>query len=308
MMIKSGLPVLLWSVCCLGSLVGWSEVLPKAVRGVVKATRLNARLKPSITGDVVCQLNKGEVVRIREVAGEWLGIEIPTKTNGWIPASAVNGNVVRTKSVVRIGPGKLFTAFAIMEAGAQVQVLEKHGDWVQVSGKMEGRLWIHRDYVAIGGLAPVEQKTGQGLGKTLGSKQKQSQSPTQRSSEVVVDTGLPQLPDNEKIAERSKYKIFLMDKTLPPMTALKAFGPPRSVKREGVMIRIDDKTSKKARYALAVLIDKVFYPMLYVYGDEARLKALLWHRVNVKGELQWFEGLSQPVISVSEITSLEIGE
>lgn len=96
--------------------------------GTVLEDRLNVRGQPSLAGEVITQLKKGETVSVlEEIAAskpkpgepaKWLRIQMPANTPVWVSAAYIDAATKTTKPNrlnVRAGPGENFSVVARLE-------------------------------------------------------------------------------------------------------------------------------------------------------------------------------------------------
>jgi hypothetical protein len=112
---------------------------------VVKEAHVNVRGQPSLAGEVITQLQKGEkVVVLEEVAAskaktnapaKWARIKLPGNTPVWVYAPYLDP---ATKSVkvsrlnLRAGPGENYSVVGRLQRGATVTEIRRVEDWMEV--------------------------------------------------------------------------------------------------------------------------------------------------------------------------------
>jgi hypothetical protein len=112
---------------------------------VVKEGRVNVRGQPSLVGEVITQLKKGEkVVVLEEVAAtkpktneppKWARIQMPANTPVWVSATLIDP---ATKSVkvsrlnLRAGPGENYSVVGRLPRGTPVTEIRRVEDWMEI--------------------------------------------------------------------------------------------------------------------------------------------------------------------------------
>lgn len=112
---------------------------------VVNADNVNVRGRPTISSEVVTQLNRGDQVTLLErvtlekpAEGEpaqWARIRMPEETGVWVfapfidPAASV---VTASRLNMRSGPGQNFSVVGRIEKGTKVEELRTTNNWVQI--------------------------------------------------------------------------------------------------------------------------------------------------------------------------------
>jgi uncharacterized protein YgiM (DUF1202 family) len=112
---------------------------------VVQQERVNVRGQPSLGGEVITQLRKGEPVTVLEEIpvkspkpGEpekWLRIAMPPNTPVWVHAPLIdptNKTVTIKKINVRAGPGENFSVVGRLEKGDVVKEIRIVNDWMEI--------------------------------------------------------------------------------------------------------------------------------------------------------------------------------
>src|SRR5262245_29324291 len=110
---------------------------------VVKDGRVNVRGQPSLAGEVITQLQKGEKVTILEeipVAkpktnepARWARIKMPPNTPVWVYApylDQTNKSVRVSRLNLRAGPGENYSVVGRLARGATVTEIRRVEDWM----------------------------------------------------------------------------------------------------------------------------------------------------------------------------------
>src|SRR5688572_20870407 len=107
-----------------GSLLAQTENIEM---GVIKGDRVNVRGRPSPTGEICCQLNRGNGVEILERrriqtigtnTEEWVRIVLPEKANVWIQNSYLDPQgQVNAKVNGRAGPSLMWPVLCVFPKG-----------------------------------------------------------------------------------------------------------------------------------------------------------------------------------------------
>jgi uncharacterized protein YgiM (DUF1202 family) len=133
---------------------------------IVGADRVNVRGQPTLIGEVITQLKKGETVRILEeitVAkpkpGEpvhWFRIQMPANTPVWVSAlyiEATNKTVLPPKLNVRAGPGENFSVVGRITRGDTVKEIRIVDNWIEIETPPSAYGFIAAEFIEK---APVE--------------------------------------------------------------------------------------------------------------------------------------------------------
>jgi cell wall-associated NlpC family hydrolase len=158
------------------SLVARSEALaPVVVQTTIGGDRLNLRNGPGTEYDIVTRMPAGVPVQVIGKYGDWLQLrervdkpiywasaELVTLPDGAIytlfdvdkmdippPPPPKIGNVRETGLALRDGPGTNYVSMSQLQAGAQLDMLERYQDWyhVGVPGGVDG--WVKGEFLTI---------------------------------------------------------------------------------------------------------------------------------------------------------------
>jgi len=110
---------------------------------VVNEGKINVRGQPSLVGEVVTQLQRGDQVTVldyvkndRAKAGEptnWAKIKLPANTPVWCYSAMVkDGTVVATRLNLRGGPGDNYSVVGRLNKGDKISPIRTMGDWVEI--------------------------------------------------------------------------------------------------------------------------------------------------------------------------------
>ena len=146
----------------LSALLAASTLVVSAETGTVKADRVNVRGVAGMAGEVITQLGKGESVTILEpvvvkaAKGDptnWFKISLPANTPLWVNAAFVGTNqTVSAKRLnVRGGPGENFSVVARLEKGADLKVLRRENDWLEIQAPEGAAAYVVASFIEVTG-------------------------------------------------------------------------------------------------------------------------------------------------------------
>lgn len=132
---------------CLAGLAMLLTVVQSAAEetAVVKEDRINVRGRPSLIGEVITQLQKGEsVVVLEEITlskpktnepPKWLRIQMPANTPVWVFAPFIDSST-KTVNVSRLnlrgGPGENYSVVGRLDRGTAVREIRRVEDWLEI--------------------------------------------------------------------------------------------------------------------------------------------------------------------------------
>jgi len=290
--------------CLMGGLGAWAQSPDAPVEGTITATRLNVRARPGTQYEVVCQLLRDAKVQVVARNDEWVGIVAPAETRAFVPNRALDGDTINTDNTrIYAGPGAVFSDFNRVHKGERIVIRRRQDDkWTQVEPPPGSVVWVHSRFVEM----------------------------PEPEAEVVTVTdeppepGVQYYPDTEALAQVDDtarggpsdvpaeeappapreppplYRIEGLPKAASRET-LRPIGTPVDFTGTAVVIPLTEE-HRPFVYALAVEIDAVFYPLVYLRGTDAvDLQAVAWQEVEVSGQRRWLENWPRPMVDVAAL-------
>ncbi|HEV8541203.1 MAG TPA: SH3 domain-containing protein [Verrucomicrobiae bacterium] len=109
----------------------------------VTESKINVRGQPSLVGEVITQLQKGDRVTVLEhiktekPKGDepvnWAKIKLPANTPVWVFAPMTkDGAVAASRLNLRAGPGENYSVIGRMQKGDKIKEIRKDGEWIEV--------------------------------------------------------------------------------------------------------------------------------------------------------------------------------
>ncbi len=152
----------------LNALLAVSTLVVSAETGTVNADRVNVRGVAGMTGEVITQLAKGESVTILEPVvvkaakcdpTNWFKIALPANTPLWVNAAFVGTNqTVSAKRLnVRGGPGENFSVVARLEKGADLKVLRRENDWLEIQAPEGAVAYVVASFIEVAGKPAISE-------------------------------------------------------------------------------------------------------------------------------------------------------
>ena len=128
---------------------------------LIKQDHVNIRGQPSLTGEVITRLRKGEpVTLLEEIAvknskadepSKWYQIALPTNTPVWINAEYVDpaSKAVSARRLnVRAGPGENYSIIARLPKGTEVREIRKVNNWMEIEAPTNAYAFVAAEYIA----------------------------------------------------------------------------------------------------------------------------------------------------------------
>ena len=83
--------------------------------------------------------------------------------------------------------------------------------------------------------------------------------------------------------------------------AIREIGEGRQVERHGILVQLESRDSART-YALALQVEDILLPIVYLDKATPGLAAALWQPVKVTGTLTWVRDWPRPLLRVTELT------
>ncbi len=128
---------------------------------LIKQDHVNIRGQPSLTGEVITRLRKGEPVTLLEEIAvksskadeptKWYQIALPTNTPVWINAEFVDAAskaVSARRLNVRAGPGENYSVIARLPKGTEVREIRKVNNWMEIEAPTNAYAFVAAEYIA----------------------------------------------------------------------------------------------------------------------------------------------------------------
>ncbi|MDD5644295.1 MAG: SH3 domain-containing protein [bacterium] len=113
----------------------------------ITGSNVNVRAGTGTDYDVICQLNRGDIVKVSKVAGEWIEIYPNEKIFGWVKSSYLDGNKVTAEKLnVRAGAGKNYSLICQLKKGETVSILGELGSWKKIILPDYARVYIYKKH------------------------------------------------------------------------------------------------------------------------------------------------------------------
>ncbi len=188
-----------------------------AFTGKVIKNKVRVRLQPSYEGLVMGELNKGDYVLARGEADEFLAIQPPEKTRGYVFRTFVLDGIIEGNRVnVRTKPDTDAPVIAQLNSGDKIQgtISPQNNKWYEVKLPSSAKFYVAKDYV---------EKVGDGNMYPRQMKRQEEVYNLLSTTDGVVQSEL-QKPFNQINIEpiKANYKHIIYDFTDFPDAADKA--------------------------------------------------------------------------------------
>ena len=284
----------------LSALLAASTLVVSAETGTVKADRVNVRGVAGMAGEVITQLGKGESVTILEpvvvkaAKGDptnWFKISLPANTPLWVNAAFVGTNqTVSAKRLnVRGGPGENFSVVARLEKGADLKVLRRENDWLEIQAPEGAAAYVVASFIEVTG----KPASSEAPAKPAPIAAPEAKTPPvaeikPEPSPVVAQDTKPAIPQAAPVPEPAVPRPSVapapsVSAPAAPMTPDGVQAVARKVFREGI-VRRDLHVNTPSYFNLVDRYSGEKIAFLIVNGQKIELWRYIGFRVILSGE------------------------
>ncbi len=247
---------------------------------------VNLRARPSLTSEVVGQVNYGDVLMAKKFKEEWVKVVPPPTLDLWVHQTFLENDQVSVATLnVRAGAGINFNIVGQLKRGMKIKSRGTFGEWVKIEPPASASLWVHRTLVEV--IKPIPKP------KPLPKPQKPT---TTRTNMLVEPKEDAQPPGNHK---KVSPKLSEASKKNRPPKALKLIpldGQGLEVERVGILTKAGFVFKPPARYRLVRYRGNYTETICYVYAKEDKLLPLKGKRVLIHGHEYWVHKSKYPVV------------
>lgn len=282
----------------------------------VLSDRVNLRARAKADAEVAGQVNRGAILDVRGVDGDWVGVAAPTNIGLWVNTGFIQNDKVATEKLnVRSGAGINYPSVALLLKDAPVRIRSQMGQWTEIDPPAGAVLWVHHDFVREvatpgGGLTgltspatnAVVSATNQAV--TVVVAPPKADVPALESPVPPAGAGIPVVEVKEVADGKAEAGAVpppdLAERGLVPLA-----GQGEVMEREGSL----HKTSlldfgRVSNYCLVDWERGRPVTICYIRGNNAQLKTFEGRRLRIKGDGYWIKGGAKPVIVPRQITPL----
>jgi len=149
-------------------LAAWACAVPGvADTAVIRGDRVNIRSQPSLEGEVLAWMKRGETVETQGGAKDgFIRIALPSKVAVWVHAPLVDRasrQVKAAEAKLRVGPGRNYGELGVLKKGATLMEIRESDGWLQVEPPAGFSAYVGARFVEASGAAPARvtaAKTG----------------------------------------------------------------------------------------------------------------------------------------------------
>lgn len=198
--------------------------------------RVNVRGQPSLIGEVITQLNKGETVLVLEEIpvekpkphepAKWAKIRIPANTPVWISAAYVDAatkTITATRLNLRAGPGENYSVIGRLERGDTIKEIRTVDGWMEIETPDKAYAFVAAEFVAKGALPSTSPATAAASdAATPGDSATPSDAvpvtPSPEAPALVSDVTTPEAPETESPVAGTDPEAGAPTPVLEPVT------------------------------------------------------------------------------------------
>ena len=118
--------------------------------GIVTASELNVRVRPSLNSSVLCRIPEGRKVKVFESRDDWYKIAAPESARAWVAKRQVSsdGKAKKDGLRVRCGAALAFSAYATVDKDTTLELKEaSRRGWQKIVPPENARAWVSKKYI-----------------------------------------------------------------------------------------------------------------------------------------------------------------
>jgi uncharacterized protein YgiM (DUF1202 family) len=282
----------------------------------VAATHVNVRGQPSLKGEVVTRLTKGQAVTVveeivrnnsgPEEPSAWAKIILPPSAHVWVSSTYINTNneTVRPKKLnLRSGPGENYSVIGRLQGGDAVKAITTKGDWTEIEAPTNAYAYVAAQYLkqeAPTAPAPSPTPTPTEPAPTPATVAAVPPVAPPPTEAPTVPAPTPSEPTPAPTPGVTNPPPVVEDANMPEEPP-----PPRIVQREGI-VRGMTSIQAPSRFVLISQQDGRDIDYLFTSSKDLDLRRYKGLHIIVTGE----EGLDErwpntPVLTIQKIQVLE---
>ncbi len=238
-------------------------------QGEVNVNNINVRCDSTTSSQIICTVNKGDLVDVILELYEWYKIRLPQTAHSYIKKSMAdcinyktiasaeanvlagtkiqcqNAKILKKRVNVRLRPNESSQILGIVNKNEVINILEEKGEWYRIEPIQNSFGWIHKRFVnKVNIVNPARKNFSNGVNK-------------------ADDTKLVQ-----KLEENDKNKISGV------------FGLEENIVLEGIIKPYGKIIKRIATHKLITQDNKTFL----LKGNKKSLDALNYHKVKIIGK------------------------
>ncbi len=290
--------------------------------GLITADAVNVRGGPGLNFEVICKLEKNDVVMVEGGQMDWLKIALPRHGSAYIFASYITPQnplvgTVNTDTInIRAGKGLEFSVLGQLQKNDSVELLAREGDWYQIYTPQNCFAWVHKDFVKNQGPASLfldqENRDHEAITLVLEAenfeRSELARAQTERNFAPIVQKYQTISRDfpHSRAADYAQQRIVALEQTVPPpaTTAKSATGKAAAEPLGGPIA--EGRLMETGRVLYQVGTHKLIQHKKTVYflkSETVNLNDFVYYPVQIWGTIDSAKG-KIPVITVTHVQKL----
>ena len=178
----------------------------------VTGDNVNLRAIADGESEVVAQVSHGDILHADKfIAGDWVGVAVPSGVAVWVYAELVRDDVVAvSKLSVRSGPGITYRTVGMLLKGDKVVSHGTLNGWMKIDAPANCRVWISSKYVESADGSAKKMSVAPDMDSPI----KPVAKVTPKPESVMPDPVLKPMPKLENIVEPAPVPIPIKPKPL----------------------------------------------------------------------------------------------
>jgi uncharacterized protein YgiM (DUF1202 family) len=171
----------------------------KSFQGEVNSDNINVRTDSTVSSELICKVNKGEILEIIKEQYDWYKIKLPKTAPLFIKRSLLaftddkTAKVLKSNVNLRLRPDDSSPILGKLSAETVLSVLDDKKDWCRIEPVDNSFGWIHKNFVNKIADAP---------------KQKEEDKPTEKSPSLAESITIEGMISPKTIKHKASHKII----------------------------------------------------------------------------------------------------
>lgn len=263
----------------------------------VIADRVNLRARPTLSAEVVGQVQEGDILVAKSFKEEWVEVLPDDAIDFWVHTDFVKaGEVTSSKLNVRAGAGINYSVVGVLSRGDKVEVRDQFGEWLKIAPPYGSSLWVTSQFVEL--LDPDRPKRVKAVSQAPvpPAPAPVTRAAAKPSKELVQETS------GKSSASEVQLKTLAQNQQGPPgLKLIPLEGQGQQVQKDGMLRKVGFMLNKPARFRLVTMGQRRNQTICYVRGNIEQLESFVGRHMTIRGRQYWAQGARYPIIIPDQI-------
>lgn len=263
----------------------------------VTGNRVNLRAGPSLEGEIVGVVSRGDRLIVRRNVGDWAEVKPPDNVSFWVHGAFVQDDVVTAAQLnVRAAPDIRSASLGKLTSGDKVKARAREGDWMEIAAPDGITTWINRPFIAEPSVArPVAPAPAPVIVAPEPRKKPEAKP-------VVASTKKPAAAAKPAPAATPRFTPSRNTETRAATSDQPLRG--RAAQYEGVVRKAAWVLHRPSEYTLVARQGGRAVTVCYLKHDPSVLEPLVGRKVLASGREYLVDGVRHSVLDAARIEAL----